>query len=1131
MAHTYIEEFKVDHTKVVNSSLTAFPVVVAGTFTWAKDIAHGGRMVNGNSGFDGRPYSDSSGSTALAYKTIKWDLTTGDIVVVVKLDINPTTDVSIYFGVGDSALNTDGSSTSAWKSTFAASYHGSATDLTSNGKNLTPTGSPGTTAGNIGDAITLNGTTQYLTTSSLPVTGLPFTITALIRQATIAGGALAGFGNFASGGIILEATPQTGGAHRTTDLGANATTAGSLRTANTWDYIASRLISTTSRFAHVNTTAGTQSTATSTNSGTADTFYVGARRSGGTTNNFFTGDLNVLRVYNVDPGADWISTESNSLRSPSTFAPYIGETAVGGGNTNPVADITGPVTSGATTVVQGSNVNFTGTGTDAEDGTLTGSALAWSSSIDGALGTGTSITVSTLSLGVHTITLTVTDSASATGTDTITVTVISVVRNANETFASANGGATKWKRMYDYREGVTNVSGAASQWDDVRANGATPLTQATSAQRPTITGGGLVFAASSSQKMIAALDTALNLDTTGTLTVMAVLKSPSGSAFPVVLSEDPTDTTQRPYMAIGTNASHYTGQYNPTASSTTNQGVMDAGTVFNDGLIRGVRITKRTTFPSLVATGDHAYEVQVAGAPTRRKLAGNPIADATASGMKLGVGVFGTTHADCTILWIGVTTQDHSQAFRESWYSFITTEFGATLDSAKRLVVWDDDSFVRGHNTTHPHGINGTDDGTTSPPYVMANVAPTIASMGYEDDQDAINMGSNGRGIPDAVGMFSVHVGADPDTRRPGRNVLITSPMINSFNLTYTNAGDATTAITDFTNYIASCVAAGWKVVIYTVMDSHVWYTPDGTGSLNQKGTNAVAMNTWMRSTGVGLTGVIGLIDWDALDPTLLRFKIDRAAQNPSIGTNANQDTTYYIPVNTHPTDTGAALMGTLARVYLDTNDILWTDVTSSVALPLSGSAASSVAVQASSSVAVPLGGTITELVSVIAASNVPLPLDGAATTAIEVTGTSTQALPLSGQIDTAVSIVATTSQPLPLGGQIDVTGAIFSIADSVQPLPLGGSASALVAVAAQSASAVPLAGSASTIVDVTAQSTVALPLSGAVSVAVSTIISSIVALPLGGQITVITQGLHTVYGVVTGLLPDNGTLSLIPDR
>jgi hypothetical protein len=92
-------------------------------------------------------------------------------------------------------------------------------------------------------------------------------------------------------------------------------------------------------------------------------------------------------------------------------------------NTSPTATITSP-TDGST-FTEGDTITFTGSGTDAEDGTLTGSSLVWTSNIDGQIGTGTSFTRNDLSVGTHTITLTATDSDAATGSDSVTITVAS----------------------------------------------------------------------------------------------------------------------------------------------------------------------------------------------------------------------------------------------------------------------------------------------------------------------------------------------------------------------------------------------------------------------------------------------------------------------------------------------------------------------------------------------------------------------------------------------------------------------------------------------------------------------------------------------------------------------------------
>ncbi|AHG91357.1 peptidase S8 and S53 subtilisin kexin sedolisin [Gemmatirosa kalamazoonensis] len=96
--------------------------------------------------------------------------------------------------------------------------------------------------------------------------------------------------------------------------------------------------------------------------------------------------------------------------------------AVVSANAAPTATITAPA-AGAS-VTQGTSVTFTGTGTDPEDGALSGASLVWTSSINGQIGTGTSFSTTTLSAGTHTITLKATDSKGASATATRSITVV-----------------------------------------------------------------------------------------------------------------------------------------------------------------------------------------------------------------------------------------------------------------------------------------------------------------------------------------------------------------------------------------------------------------------------------------------------------------------------------------------------------------------------------------------------------------------------------------------------------------------------------------------------------------------------------------------------------------------------------
>lgn len=73
--------------------------------------------------------------------------------------------------------------------------------------------------------------------------------------------------------------------------------------------------------------------------------------------------------------------------------------------------------------VEGDTLVFEGSASDPEDGTLPDSVLSWSSSVDGALGSGPTVTTAELSQGGHVIRLTVTDRHGEESADSIGITV------------------------------------------------------------------------------------------------------------------------------------------------------------------------------------------------------------------------------------------------------------------------------------------------------------------------------------------------------------------------------------------------------------------------------------------------------------------------------------------------------------------------------------------------------------------------------------------------------------------------------------------------------------------------------------------------------------------------------------
>ncbi|MEQ1851989.1 MAG: LamG-like jellyroll fold domain-containing protein, partial [Chthoniobacteraceae bacterium] len=128
-------------------------------------------------------------------------------------------------------------------------------------------------------------------------------------------------------------------------------------------------------------------------------------------------------------------------------------------NTAPVVTITAPA-NGAS-FANGTAITFTGSAIDALQGNLS-AGLAWSSSINGAIGTGASISVSSLSPGTHTITASRTDAGGLTGTATITVTVV----------AAAPPVTTNLVLHLESTQGVSTSGTKVNSWTDLssRAN-------------------------------------------------------------------------------------------------------------------------------------------------------------------------------------------------------------------------------------------------------------------------------------------------------------------------------------------------------------------------------------------------------------------------------------------------------------------------------------------------------------------------------------------------------------------------------------------------------------------------------------------------------------------------------------
>ena len=118
----------------------------------------------------------------------------------------------------------------------------------------------------------------------------------------------------------------------------------------------------------------------------------------------------------VSSSSDWVRYAS---REATTGRPELRIALTE--NTPPVVTVLAPAT--AARVLPGSPVVFTAAAIDAEDGDL-GSRIAWSSSLDGPLGTGPTVTAAALRPGLHTVTARVTDAGGLVGQATVAITVV-----------------------------------------------------------------------------------------------------------------------------------------------------------------------------------------------------------------------------------------------------------------------------------------------------------------------------------------------------------------------------------------------------------------------------------------------------------------------------------------------------------------------------------------------------------------------------------------------------------------------------------------------------------------------------------------------------------------------------------
>lgn len=310
-----------------------------------------------------------------------------------------------------------------------------------------------------GQAIVLQGTAIDTQDGPLPGSALGWTSD---RAGNLGSGAQVTFGNAALGThrIVLSATDRAGNVGLAS-ISITVVVPGTNR---------APVVSITAPASGMSLIAGTPFTLTGTATDPEEGVLSGTALAWSSSRDGALG-TGTARSVTLSQGAHTLTlTATDSMGANATATVAISVNAPG--NQPPTARITAPTS--AQTIFQGATVVFTGTGSDPEDGSLTGTSLGWSSSLDGSLGTGSPRSVSTLSVGAHVVTLVATDAGGNTGSSSVQVTVlpanqapvVAITTPVSGTTVSAGMSVTFAGTATDPEDGV--LTGASLRWSSSR---------------------------------------------------------------------------------------------------------------------------------------------------------------------------------------------------------------------------------------------------------------------------------------------------------------------------------------------------------------------------------------------------------------------------------------------------------------------------------------------------------------------------------------------------------------------------------------------------------------------------------------------------------------------------------------
>jgi len=334
-AFSYSRMLSVDHTKCGASNASNFPVLVSISNITLKTVANGGHIQHAatqTSPAVTMPAdlvfaADAAGSTKYAWEVESYDGTNGILIAWVKIPtVSHTVDTSFYMLYGDATIataqNTGSYSPQAvWDANYVSVWHlgNTLTNSVSGGAALANTGSVPFAAGSIGQGVSFNGTSQYLSVATSPLAAPPMTVEAWVYDQN--GGVMwstlsSGIGGNWNGWYAT----QPGGVEDVSGNNWGGVKAVQVPfTQNAWHHLVwqpggiSYLNMYADGVSGVAVTSGIQAP-------NLDSmhFAVGASHRA-VDDNYEKGTMDEVRISNILRSADWILTEYNNQKAPGNI--------------------------------------------------------------------------------------------------------------------------------------------------------------------------------------------------------------------------------------------------------------------------------------------------------------------------------------------------------------------------------------------------------------------------------------------------------------------------------------------------------------------------------------------------------------------------------------------------------------------------------------------------------------------------------------------------------------------------------------------------------------------------------------------------------------------------------------------